>query len=93
MSKEGLSRLSEKCRACPFVDKCEHKQMEALAYLPEPQIAKDAVQPTGMNATQPLLRETMTIFREGRPITIYKDEIEKQLYEQLYSHMGLQYGG
>lgn len=35
----GLSRLSEKCRKCPFVDKCNHKRMEALTYLPEPQIA------------------------------------------------------
>ena len=32
----GLSRLSEKCRKCPFVDKCNHKQMEALAYLSKP---------------------------------------------------------
>ena len=33
MPKEGLSRLSKKCHACPFVDKCDHKEMEALAYL------------------------------------------------------------
>ena len=29
----GLIRLSAKCRACPFVEKCDHKEMEALAYL------------------------------------------------------------
>lgn len=38
MPKEGLSRLSEKCRACPFVDKCDHKEMEALAYLLPPNL-------------------------------------------------------
>ena len=30
----GLSRLVAKCRACPYVSTCEHKQMEALGYLP-----------------------------------------------------------
>lgn len=32
----GLSRLSDKCRTCPFVDTCNHKRMEALGYFPEP---------------------------------------------------------
>lgn len=32
----GLSRLSEQCRTCPFVDTCNHKKMEALGYFPEP---------------------------------------------------------
>lgn len=32
----GLSRLAEKCRVCPFVSKCDHKRMEALAYFSEP---------------------------------------------------------
>ena len=30
----GLSQLASKCRACPYVDSCDHKQMEALGYLP-----------------------------------------------------------
>lgn len=89
----GLSQLSEKCRKCSFVDKCDHKQMEALAYLPEPQVAMDVAQSTGISAAQPLLRETMTIHILGKPVVVYKDEIEKQLYSQLYSHLGLQYGG
>ncbi len=89
----GLSKLSEKCRKCPFVDKCDRKQMEALAYLPEPTIAMSAAQSAGIDAAQPLLRETMTIHIEGKPVTVYKDEIEKQLYGHLYSHLGLQYGG
>ena len=89
----GLSKLSEKCRKCPFVDTCNHKRMEALAYLPEPQIAMNAAQSAGIDAAQPLLRETMTIHIAGKPVVVYKDEIEKQLYNHLYSHFGLQYGG
>ena len=85
----GLSKLSYKCRKCPFVNKCDYKKMEALAYLPEPQIMTNGAQSVGMNVGQPLLRETMTIHVEGKMVTVYKDEIEKQLY----SHLGLQYGG
>lgn len=29
----GLSKLAAKCRACPFVDECDHKQMEAYGFL------------------------------------------------------------
>ena len=39
----GLSKLSARCQACPFVDTCDHKEMEALGYLPLP---KPAAQPT-----------------------------------------------
>lgn len=89
----GLSQLSEKCRKCPFVDTCNYKRMEALAYLPEPQIAMNAAQSAGIDAAQSLLRETMTIHIAGKPVVVYKDKIEKQLYNHLYSHFGLQYGG
>ncbi len=33
----GLSKLTAKCQACPFVDTCDHKRMEALGYLPLPE--------------------------------------------------------
>lgn len=33
----GLSKLAAKCQACPFVDTCNHKRMEALGYLPLPE--------------------------------------------------------
>lgn len=32
----GLSKLSARCRACPFVDVCDHKRMEACGFLPLP---------------------------------------------------------
>ncbi len=28
----AITQLSEKCRKCLFVDKCDHKEMEHLAY-------------------------------------------------------------
>lgn len=33
----GLSQLAPKCRACPYLDSCDHKQMVALGYLPLPE--------------------------------------------------------
>lgn len=35
----GLSKLSAMCQACPLVDTCDHKEMEALGYLPLPEPA------------------------------------------------------
>lgn len=34
----GLSRLPKKCQACPYVETCDHKRMEALGYLPTPKL-------------------------------------------------------
>lgn len=30
---------------------------------------------------------------DGKVVTMYKDELEKILYKDLYSHLGLQFGG
>lgn len=80
----GLSRLAEQCRKCPFKDNCKNKRIEALGYLPEPIVAE---------LTQPILRETVNTIIDGKVVKVYKDEIEKQLYKELYSHLGLQFGG
>lgn len=77
----GLSKLAAGCRACPYVDTCGHKRMEAVGFLPLFQ-----------SAAQPLLRETMEIRVYGKPVTVYVDEIEKQLTRELYAHLGPQYG-
>ena len=77
----GLSKLAAGCRACPYVDTCGHKRMEAVGFLPLFQ-----------SADQPLLRETMEIRVDGKPVTVYVDEIEKQLTRELYAHLGPQYG-
>lgn len=87
----GLSRLSAKCRACPFVDKCEHKEMEALAYL-EP-----AAMPVAMEATQPLLiphnyRDVK--IDANTTITIDLEELKEQMEQEFYKQagLGLQFG-
>lgn len=76
----GLSRLAA-------------KRMEALAYFEMPNLASSYAEPIVSSMTEPILRETMTIIVDGSPTVVYKDEIEKQLYKSLYSHLGLQYGG
>lgn len=78
----GLSQLAEKCKKCPFVDKCEHKRMGELAYLPD-SIMADTGQSATMSAAAPVLRETMKIRIAGKVVTVYKDDIEKELYKHL----------
>lgn len=84
----GLSRLAEECKKCPFVENCKHKRMEALGYLPEPLVA-NAGAPSVAELTQPIIRETVNTIVNGEVVKVYKDEIEKQLYKELYSHLGL----
>lgn len=88
----GLSKLAAGCQSCPYVDACDHKHMEALGFLPEPPLSMSASQPAVDSAAQPLLRETMEIRVNGKPVTVYVDEIEKQLTRGLYAHLGLQFG-
>ncbi len=85
----GLSKLSEECKNCPFVSRCKNKRMEALAYMTESQVLANAAGPNSETLAAPLLRETVTIMLNGTPTQVYKDEIEKQLYSQLYSGLGL----
>lgn len=88
----GLTRLATDCRSCPYVDTCGHKRMEALGFLPKPPLFNSASHPAAEPAAQPFLRETMEIWVNGKPATVYKDEIEKQLTRGLYAHLGLQFG-
>ena len=88
----GLSKLAAGCQSCPYVDTCDHKCMEALGFLPEPPLSMSASQPAADSAAQPLLRETREIRVNGKPVTVYVDEIEKQLTRGVYAHLGLQFG-
>ena len=87
----ALTKLSEKCQKCPFVDKCDRKKMKARAYYDEP-MGIEAGKEAGMNAAQPVLRETMQINVGGVMTTVYKDEIEKELYKALREPFSLNYG-
>lgn len=40
----SLSKFSARCQACPFVDTCDHKEMEALGYLPLPEPAAQSTE-------------------------------------------------
>lgn len=71
---------------------CEHKELEAVGYLPDP-IMADAKAAVAAGITAPILRETVSRVVDGRIVTMYKDELEKILYKDLYSHLGLQFGG
>lgn len=88
----ALARLAKQCRECPFVKTCEHKKMEELGYLPDP-IMADVKAPVTADITAPILRETVSRVVDGKVTTMYKDELEKILYKDLYSHLGLQFGG
>ena len=87
----ALTKLSEKCRECPFVDKCDKKKMEAHCYHDEPMDIESSKE-AGMNAAQPVLMETMQINVGGVMTTVYKDEIEKELYKAFREPFALHYG-
>lgn len=89
----ALARLTKQCRECPFVETCEHKKMEALGYLPEPIMARCQSPGVTADIAAPILRETVSRVVDGKVVTMYKDELEKILYKDLYSHLGLQFGG
>lgn len=87
-----LTILAKSCRNCRFVKTCDHKKMEALGYFPEPLIA-EVKAPLMAEMAAPILRETANTVIDGNVVKVYKDEIEKELYKQLYCHLGLQIGG
>lgn len=90
----GLSKLAAGCRSCPYVNTCGHKRMEAVGFLPESCVSNSASKTAAGSAAQPLLRETREIWINGKPVTVYVDEIEKELTKELglYAHLGLQFG-
>lgn len=65
----GLSKLAAKCRACPYVDTCDHKEMEALGFLTLPEAA---VFPTMIGANVRLPGEVQvevdTIIKEAERV-------------------------
>lgn len=88
----SLSKLSEACRACPFADTCENKRMEAVGCLQAFTAAK-AAESAAAPLIEPIARESMTIRVDGKELTVYRDEIERQLHRGLHAAFGLQYGG
>lgn len=85
-----LSKLSEKCKACPKVDSCDHKKMEmcALAELP-PKMCTDAGLTVSASVLAPILRE-----RIESPLSpfAYRDELEKALNEAHFGSRFMMFG-
>ena len=47
-------------------------------------MVENSIERSENNAAQPILRETITIMQNGVPVIVYKDDIEKALYNSLY---------
>ena len=71
----GLSRLSERCRKCRYVDTCDHKGMEGL-------LMAEAGQPVAAETAAPVLAadDTVTIHLDSQTaVTIDADQIRRQI--------------
>ncbi len=85
-----LSKLAEKCKACPKVDSCDHKKMEMCALAELPQSAMAEVTTTAsVSAMAPVLRE-----RIDSPLIpfAYKYELEKALNEAHFGSRFMTFG-
>ena len=51
----ALARLAKQCRECHFAETCDHKELEAIGYLPDPIIA-DVKAPVTADMAAPILR-------------------------------------
>lgn len=87
----SLSRLSKKCRECPFKEKCSKKRMEAERYLPEPMLAS-ATMPSIEGLAAPVLKQhdyRNAKVAEGMTITIDLEELKEQMKQDFYKSVGL----
>ena len=82
----GLTRLSAKCRACPFVEKCDHKEMEALAYL-EPVAASPVAEMVQPMAVKHDYRDIKR--GENTTSTIDVEELKRHMKRYFYKNAGL----
>lgn len=76
---------------CPYIDSCENKVMAHEGLLDPPMIEPVAAEMT-QPLLEPLLRETMEVNVYGTKMTVYKDDIERMIYEPLTRHLGLMSG-
>lgn len=79
----SLSRLSKKCRECPFKEKCSKKRIEAEGYLPEPVLASATMPSIGEMADVFITRaEVQLLMTEGMKFQI-SEEINRKLDRQI----------
>lgn len=82
----SISRLSEKCIKCPYVENCNHKEMEHLGYI------VPAVQEYTQPVIQPLMRKTDLRdikIDENTTVTIDLEELKEQMKKDFYRQVGI----
>lgn len=82
----SISRLSEKCRKCPYVENCNHKKMEALGYIVP--TTQECVQ----SVIQPLMKkEDLRNIKidENTEVTIDLEELKEQMKKDFYKQVGI----
>ena len=84
----SITQLAEKCQKCKKANRCKKKRMEACAYIDDPNIAAVSATPAAAPTATPILRETVHVCIGGIETTVYKDDLEKLLYEHLYRDLG-----
>lgn len=85
------SRLSKKCRSCPYVSKCSMKRLESEAYM-EPNLAASATVPSGAEMLRPMAvkHDYRDIkISEGVTITIDVEELKEQMQKDFYRKVGI----
>ena len=82
-NKKTYSDMRKDCESCPNKEQCWNGKNVGVAYL-DASIAE--------KASQPILRETMTINVGGALTTAYKDDIEREIYKALREPFSLNFG-
>ena len=82
-NKKAYSDMRKDCNNCPSKEQCWDGKSVGVAYL-DADIAE--------KASQPILRETTTINVSGVLTTVYKDDIEKEIYKALREPFSLNFG-
>lgn len=86
---DSISRLSEECKKCSYVKKCNNKRMEACAFIKLPEkLSNDCVAPLTNMLSTPISRTHTPItikMGEYGNINTSLEEIQKQIEQNLYS--------
>lgn len=82
-NKKAYSDMRKDCESCPDKQQCWSGKNVGVAYLDASIIEE---------ASQPLMRETKTINVGGALTTVYKDDIEREIYKALREPLSLNFG-
>lgn len=82
-NKKAYSDMRKDCENCPDKQQCWSGKNVGVAYLDADIIEE---------ASQPLMREAKTINVGGVLTTVYKDDIEREVYKALREPFSLNFG-